>query len=248
VSAGGGFHSNDGRGATITRDPVSGDPVEPVDPLARAKGTEAGIRTLALPGLHTTFAVWGPWIDSELLFIGDAGTTEPSRPSHRLGVEWDADYRVRPWLTLDASLAYSRARFTDDAPEGDRIPGAIEGVASAGITMTPSGPWGGSLRWRHFGARPLVEDNSVRSRASNLVSAEVGYQLTRAFRLKADFLNLSTRRVPTSTTSTRRGCRTSRPAAWTASTSTLSSRSHCAWRSLRASEAQVEPAVRPALE
>jgi len=190
VSAGGGFHSNDGRGATITRDPVSGDPVDPVDPLARAKGAEAGVRTLALPGLHTTVAVWGLWIDSELLFIGDAGTTEPSRPSHRLGVEWDADYRVRPWLTLDASIAYSRARFTDDAPEGDRIPGAIEGVTSAGITMTPSGPWGGSLRWRHFGARPLVEDNSVRSRASNLVSAEVGYQLTRTLRLKADLLNL----------------------------------------------------------
>jgi outer membrane receptor protein involved in Fe transport len=130
------------------------------------------------------------WLDSELLFIGDAGTTEASRPSRRLGVEWDADYRASRWLSRDASVAYSQARFTDGAPEGDRIPGAIEGVMSAGITLNPVSRLAGSLRWRFFGPRPLVEDNSVRSRASNLVSAEAGYQLSRRFRVKADFLNL----------------------------------------------------------
>ena len=76
------------------------------------------------------------------------------------------------------------------APEGDRIPGAVEGVASAGMRLTPPGRWSGSLRWRFFGPRPLIEDNSVRSRASNLVSADVGYQLSRVWRLKADLLNL----------------------------------------------------------
>ena len=190
ASAGGGFHSNDGRGATITRDPVSGDAVDPVDPLVRARGAEVGVRSLALPRLHTTLAAWGLWIDSELLFIGDAGTTEASRPSRRLGVEWDADYRAASWLTLDASVAYSQARFTDAAPEGDRIPGAIEGVATAGLTVTPMRRWSGSLRYRYFGPRPLMEDNSVRSRASHLVTAEAGVQLNRAWRLKVDLLNL----------------------------------------------------------
>jgi hypothetical protein len=190
ASAGGGFHSNDGRGATIRRDPVSGDAVEPVDPLVRARGAEVGLRTLALPRLHSTFGTWGLWLDSELLFIGDAGTTEPSRPSRRLGFEWDADYRATPWLSLDASLAYSQARFTDGAPEGDRIPGAIEGVASAGMRIAPPGRWSGSLRWRYFGPRPLVEDNSVRSPSSNLVNAEGGFQLSRIWRVKVDALNL----------------------------------------------------------
>ena len=190
ASGGGGFHSNDGRGATIRRDPISGDPVDPVDPLVRARGAEVGLRTLALPGLHATVAVWGLWIDSELLFIGDAGTTEASRPSRRVGIEWDADYRATRWLSLDGHLAYSRARFTDGAAEGDRIPGAIEGVASAGVTVTPASRWSGSLRWRFFGPRPLIEDDSVRSRASNLVSAEAGYQIRRVWRLKADLLNL----------------------------------------------------------
>jgi hypothetical protein len=190
ASAGGGFHSNDGRGATIRRDPVSGDAVDPVDPLVRAKGAELGLRTLALPRLHTTVAAWSLWLDSELLFIGDAGTTEASRPSRRLGLEWDADYRAASWLTFDGSVAYSQARFTDGAAEGDRVPGAIEGVASAGLTVTPRARWSGSLRYRFFGPRPLVEDNTVRSRASHLVSAETGVQITRQWRLKADLLNV----------------------------------------------------------
>jgi hypothetical protein len=190
-SAGGGFHSNDGRGATIRRDPVSGEPVQPVDPLVRARGAEVGLRTLAVPRLHTTFSFWGLWIDSELLFIGDAGTTEASRPSRRVGVEWDADYRATPWMTLDASFAYSQARFTDAAPDGNRIPGAIEGVAGAGVRLAPpQSRWSGSLRWRYFGPRPLIEDNSVRSQDSNLVSAEAGFQLSRAWRVKVDLLNL----------------------------------------------------------
>ncbi len=191
VNAGGGFHSNDARGVTIRRDPSRGDPVDPVDPLVRAKGTEFGVRTLAVDRLHTTMAVWGLWLDSELLFIGDAGTTEASRPSRRVGFEWDADYRAAPWLMLEGSFAYSWARFTDAQPEGDRIPGAVEGVGSAGVIVSrPTTRWDGSLRWRYFGPRPLVEDNGVRSEASQLVSAEIGYRLSRVWRVKGDFLNL----------------------------------------------------------
>lgn len=190
ASAGGGFHSNDGRGATIRRDPVSGDAVESVDPLARARGTEVGLRTLALPRLHSTVALWGLWLDSELIFVGDAGTTDASRPSRRVGIEWDADYRAASWLTLDASVAWSQARFTNPSGDGNRVPGAIEGVGSAGVTVTPASRWSGNLRYRYFGPRPLVEDDSVRSRASHLVNAEAGYQLSPAWRLKTDLLNL----------------------------------------------------------
>jgi hypothetical protein len=190
VNAGGGFHSNDGRGATIRRDPVTGEPVDRVDPLVRARGTEVGVRTLALRNLHTSIALWGLWLDSELLFIGDAGTTEASRPSRRRGFEWAADYTPSVWLTLDSSVAWSWARFTDDDPAGDRIPGAIEGVASAGATVRPTDRWTGRLQWRYFGPRPLVEDGSVRSAASNFFNAEIGYRLAGNWRLKLDLLNL----------------------------------------------------------
>ena len=161
-----------------------------MDPLVRARGAELGVRTLALPGLHATAAFWGLDIDSELLFVGDAGTTEPSRPSQRRGVELTADYSPRPWLKLDASYAYSRARFTDDDPAGDRIPGAVEGVFSGGVTVHELDRWSGSLRVRWFGPRPLVEDDSVRSKASTLVNGDVAFLVRPGWSIQASVFNL----------------------------------------------------------
>ena len=96
VDAGLGFHSNDARGATITRDPGTGEAVDPVTPLVRATGAEVGVRTVAIPHLQTSVAVWTLALASELLFVGDAGTTEASRPSHRYGVEWANYYAPVP--------------------------------------------------------------------------------------------------------------------------------------------------------
>jgi hypothetical protein len=185
-----GFHSNDARGATITRDPTTGEPAERVDPLVRGRGAELGVRTLSVPGLHATAALWGLDLDSELLFVGDAGTTEPSRPSQRRGVELTADYSPRPWLKLDASYAYSRARFTDDDPAGDRIPGAIEGVFAAGVAVHDLSHWSGSLRVRWFGPRPLVEDDSVRSESSTLVNADLAFRIRPGWAIQASVFNL----------------------------------------------------------
>jgi outer membrane receptor protein involved in Fe transport len=185
-----GFHSNDARGATITRDPTTGDPARRVDPLVRARGAELGVRTLAMPGLHATAAYWGLDLDSELLFAGDAGTTEPSRPSRRRGVELTADCAPRPWLKLDASYAYSSARFTNEDPAGDRIPGAVEGVVTAGLAVHDAARWSGSLRVRWFGPRPLIEDNSVRSKGSTLVNADVAFAPRPGWAIQASAFNL----------------------------------------------------------
>ncbi len=190
ASAGGGFHSNDGRGATIRRDPVSGDAVDPVDPLVRARGAEVGLRTLALPRLHTSFATWGLWLDSELLFIGDAGTTEASRPSRRLGFEWDADYRATPWLALDASVAYSQARFTDEAP-GRRS--HSRGHRRCGQRRDASRPSRPLERQPALAVLRSAAAHRRQQRAqpgSNLANAEVGFQLSRIWRVKVDLLNL----------------------------------------------------------
>jgi hypothetical protein len=185
-----GFHSNDARGATITRDPTTGEPAERVDPLVRARGAELGVRTLAVPGLHATAALWGLDLDSELLFVGDAGTTEPSRPSERRGVELTADYSPRRWLTVDARYAYSRGRFTDEDPAGDSIPGAIEGVFAAGVAVHELSRWSGSLRVRWFGPRPLVEDDRVRSESSTLLNADLAFHLRPGWAIQASVFNL----------------------------------------------------------
>ena len=93
VNAGFGFHSNDARGATITVDPATGEPASRVTPLARARGAEVGIRSVRIPHLQTSLAVWTLRLDSELIFIGDAGKTEAGRPSHRYGIEWPTTTR-----------------------------------------------------------------------------------------------------------------------------------------------------------
>ena len=200
LNAGSGFHSNDARGATTRVNPDPRDPgflgaVDRVTPLVRAKGYEVGMRSAPLPGLQTTLALWRLDIASELLFVGDAGTTEASRPSRRQGVEWSAYYHPLPWLTIDGDVSVSIARFRDADPAGDRIPGAIERVASLGVGLDDVGPWYGGLRLRYFGPRSLTEDNSVRSSGSTLVNLRAGYRINSALQVTFDALNLFDRRV-----------------------------------------------------
>jgi hypothetical protein len=196
LSGGLGFHSNDGRGTTTRVDPVTGDPVEPVDGLARAYGAEAGVRTTYVPGLQSTLSLWWLDVDSELLFVGDAGTTQASRPSRRYGVELANYYTPVPWLTLDADFSFSHAEFRDDDPAGDHIPGSIESAIAAGITLQQPGERGffGGLRWRYFGSRPLIEDDSVRSAETILMSARLGYRFNRRWTFWAEVFNLLDRK------------------------------------------------------
>ena len=190
ANAGYGFHSNDARGATIAVDPVTGDPADPVTALARATGAEVGVRTVAIPHLQSTLTLWTLGLDSELLFVGDAGTTEATRPSRRVGIEWTNYARPRPWLTFDLDFAISRARFTDDDPAGDRIPGSVQTVVSLGAAVEGIGGPFGSARLRYFGPRPLVEDDSVQSDATTLVNLQAGYELRPGVRLALDVFNL----------------------------------------------------------
>jgi hypothetical protein len=134
--------------------------------------------------------LWYLELDSELLFVGDAGTTEAGRPSRRVGVEWTNYARLAPWLTLDGDLALSRARFQDDDPVGRHIPGALDRVMSAGLTVEPATLLFGSIRIRHFGPRPLVEDASVRSKSTTLWNGEVGYRASSKARVVLELFNI----------------------------------------------------------
>jgi len=190
VNAGYGFHSNDARGTVIAVDPKTLDPADPVDPLVRTRGAELGVRTEIIPKLQSSLSLWMLEQGSELLFVGDAGTTEASRPSTREGIEWINYYRPLPWLLIDAELAFTRARFDDRDPAGDRIPGALERMAQVGITVEDLGRWFGSIQMRYLGSRPLIEDNSVRSDSTTITNARVGYRLTDKVRVQLDVLNV----------------------------------------------------------
>ena len=169
-----------------------GTAVDASTPLVRAKGYELGVRSALVPTLQTSLALWRLDLASELVLVGDAGTTEPSFPSRRVAIEW-ANYRTPTRaITLDADLALSRARFSriDATVPGSCIPGAIERTLSVGATWDGGGAWSGGTRLRYIGPRALIEDNSVHSKASTIVNMLTAYRLDRKTKLSLDILNV----------------------------------------------------------
>ncbi len=190
LNLGYGFHSNDARGTTISVDPQSGDPVDRADPLVRTRGAEVGVRTTALPGLQSTLAAWTLALQSELVFVGDAGGTEASDASLHYGVEVTNFYAVRDWLNVTLDVALTESRFTaDDLPDGDRIENSIGRIVTGGVYVGRETGLLGSLQVRHFGPRPLTGDGRVRADATSLVNAKAAYRF-RSVAVALDLLNV----------------------------------------------------------
>lgn len=157
-----GFHSNDVRGAVNVETPV------PV--LVRGTGKELGGR-LQLSEFSLTATYW--WLDvgSELRFVGDSNAVEPTGASSRHGYEIVAFWRPVPWLALDGNYTASHSRYDN----GDRIPNAFENAASGGVAVVLD-PWEASLRVRHLGPYPLIEDNSVRNKGSTVLNGRASWK------------------------------------------------------------------------
>jgi len=189
-----GYHSNSALGIMLQVDPTTGDSATRSPAFARANGAEFGVRTVALKGVQTTATVWYLGFDSELIYVGDSGSTEEGPASRRKGIEITNYVYPNKWLAADLDLSFSQARFKD-VPEGeDYVPGSLNRVISAGLGVNPPagvahGPFG-SVRLRHFGPRPLLEDNSVQSKSTSIVNGEVGYQFSPRIRLRIEGFNL----------------------------------------------------------
>ncbi len=196
ASAGEGFHSNDARGTVIRVDPADGvTPVDRVSPLARAASAELGLRTARLHGLVSTVSVWALDLDSELVFVGDAGGTEASGATRRYGVELTNFYRPVPWLSLDADLAFTRGRYRDEPAGANRIANSVGTVVAAGVSVDRADGLFGSLRLRYFGPQPLVEDGSVEGPSSLTFNLRTGWR-SRQWEFAIDVLNLLDRANP----------------------------------------------------
>jgi hypothetical protein len=105
------FHSNDGRGATQTVEPVSPDYPYPntlnakIPSLVQTKGGEIGVRTVAVTHLQSTLALWYLRSNSELMQDGDTGGTLASeQSSNRYGIEWANYYTPVEHLAVDFGL------------------------------------------------------------------------------------------------------------------------------------------------
>ena len=180
-----GFHSNSGLGVVLSVDPATGDPVAPSTPFARSKGAEFGVRNVAVRKLQTTATFWYLDFDSELIYVGDSGSTEAGPPSRRYGLEFTNYVYPNPWVAFDLDLSFSHARFLDVPEDEAFVPGALNRVISGGIAVNPpagvrKGPFAG-FRLRHFGPRPLIEDGSVKSKSTTIFNGEAGYKFSEQY-------------------------------------------------------------------
>jgi outer membrane receptor for Fe3+-dicitrate len=138
LNFGTGFHSNDARGVSTVIDPASGDRVQTVDPLVRTMGAEFGIRTEAIKDVTSTLTFFWLESDSELLYVGDAGTNEAGPGSRRLGVEWTTYWRPTNWFSFDTEVALTHGRLLDSG-DADRIPSSVPVMLAAGINLGAQG-------------------------------------------------------------------------------------------------------------
>jgi outer membrane receptor protein involved in Fe transport len=170
-----GFHSNDVRGAVTST---------PVPVLVRGTGKELGAR-FQLGKFTLTTTYWWLNVGSELRFVGDSNAVEPSGASKRHGYEIVGFWRPFHWLALDANYTASHARYDN----GDYIPNAFENAGQIGASIVLD-KWEGSVRLRHLGPYPLLEDNSVRDKGSNVVNVRGAYKPGKKIEIYAEVLNI----------------------------------------------------------
>ena len=187
LNFGTGFHSNDARGVSAASSAA--------DPLVRTLGAEIGLRTQAVPDLTTTLAFFWLRSDSELIYVGDAGSNEPGPASERYGVELTSYWRPHRWFSADAELALTNARLIDAPGGANHIPNSIPIMFSGGINLGAQGNDNGffaGARVRCFANSPLEETNTVKGRDSLMVNATVGYRHN-SWETAIDCLNLLNR-------------------------------------------------------
>ena len=196
VNYGQGFHSNDARGAVIQVDPVTGEEATTAPLLVRSEGMETGINWTDNQRFNVSAALWHLSLDSELVYVGDAGFTEPSRPSSRTGVEASAYYWLGHHWNLDAEAAWTNARFDDDVKgEGDYIDGTVPVVVSAGVSWFEHSDRQGvsaTLRARYLSSRIVESTDTVSAPSTFLLNAQLGYQ-TAVWQIALEVLNLLNR-------------------------------------------------------
>lgn len=201
VNFGTGFHSNDARdvviGQTISdlertfgREGSSDAQISDqlaqlnfdreqsgISTLPRAVGAEIGLRRRFWERYNIGIAGWWLELEEELVFVGDAGETEISGESRRIGVDIEGRTKVFSWLWADADVNISRGEFVNEPSDANHIPLAPRITSTGGLTAIHPSGFGGSLRYRHIGDRPANEDASVTAEGHTIVNLGLSYTL-----------------------------------------------------------------------
>lgn len=144
-----GYHSNDARSAVTSAS----------SPLARARTYELGARSKPWgpEGMELIATLWAIDLRSELVFVGDEGTTETRGPTRRRGVEVAARGQIWGPIYINGSLTWSKSEFVN----GDAIPLAPELTAYGAVLVQWPEGLRSQIQATYLGVRPLIEDRSA---------------------------------------------------------------------------------------
>jgi hypothetical protein len=158
-----GYHSNDAR--AVISDPN-------LTALPTAQGYEFGVRTKAIPRTELSLTYWVLDLSSELVFVGDDGTTEARGPSHREGVEFAMRVKLLDWLTFSGDVTATKAEFDS----GAAIP--LAPLLTSRADLTARLPWGlsASAAMRYLGDRYADEDRHQTARGYLLFDFTARYR------------------------------------------------------------------------
>ena len=199
LNFGTGFHSNDARDVVIERTisdlkrifgrqklnnvqinerlaQLNFDPEQAgIRTLPRAIGAEVGTRQRFWNKFNIGIAGWWLELDEELVFVGDAGETEISGKSRRMGVDIEGRAQIFSWLWVDADVNLSNGQFVDEPTDANEIPLAPRLTSTGGLTVIHPSGFGTSLRYRYIGDRPANEDGSVTAEGHTLLNLGLSY-------------------------------------------------------------------------
>jgi outer membrane receptor protein involved in Fe transport len=180
ANSGYGFHSNDARGNVATNGDGS---------LARALGAEAGVRTSAIPHSRFSADFWYLHLDSELVWSGDEGGTEPSGPTERYGVDLEGAYNPFPWLKLDANVSFAHSQFVENAGNGNALALAPKAMGQGGITYVHD-IFSVALRGRGIADRPGNDANTLTAKGYFIFDLIANAQPTKKLGINLTINNL----------------------------------------------------------
>jgi len=166
------FHSNDARGTVIQNDPNK----NPVQPLTKATGYEVGSRIKLFDKLDLAVATWLLDLESEIVWIGDEGTTEPSGRSRRFGIDLELRLQILRWLFIDTDATINTAQFRDNPGNANSIALAPKLTVTGGLTIDNLSGLSVSVRGRHIGKRPANETGSLTAQDYFVLDASIIYR------------------------------------------------------------------------
>lgn len=161
-----GFHSNDAR--VVTRN-------DSLPTLAKAYGADLGVNLKPASRVIINAALWYMYLESELVWSGDAGTWEPSGQTNRFGVDLSLRWQIINYLFFDMDINYSIARFIDEPEGANYVPLAPVWTSTGGLTLNHPSGWSSSVRYRLMSDRPADESDEVTALGYGVLDFNLNY-------------------------------------------------------------------------